>query len=38
VRVDRQLGDVVDGQPTFGPPKSQAGFRTVPMPAASATP
>lgn len=33
VRVDRQLVDVTDGQPTFGPPKSQAGFRTVPMPA-----
>jgi len=33
VRVDRQLVDVADGQPTFGPPKSQAGFRTVPMPA-----
>lgn len=33
VRVDRQLIDVVDGVPTFGPTKSQAGFRTVPMPA-----
>lgn len=33
VRVDRQLVDVVKGQPVFGPPKSQAGFRTVPMPA-----
>ena len=28
VRVDRQLV----GVPEFGPPKSQAGFRTVPMP------
>jgi integrase len=33
VRVDRQLSSVRDGIPTFGPPKSQAGFRTVPVPA-----
>ncbi len=33
VRVDRQLVGVVDRVPTFGPPKSAAGFRTVPLPA-----
>jgi len=33
VRVDRQLIDVKAGEPSFGPPKSHAGFRTVPMPA-----
>src|SRR5262249_51453192 len=32
VRVDRQLLAVVNGRPVYGPPKSQAGFRTVPMP------
>ncbi len=32
MRVDRQLVAVVGGKPTFGPPKSQAGFRTVPLP------
>lgn len=32
-RVDRQLIGVTAGVPHFGPPKSQAGFRTVPMPA-----
>lgn len=32
VRVDRQLVDVRDGEPVFGPPKSAAGFRTVPLP------
>ncbi|HEV3352773.1 MAG TPA: tyrosine-type recombinase/integrase [Acidimicrobiales bacterium] len=32
VRVDRQLVTVKGGVPQFGPPKSQAGFRTVPMP------
>jgi integrase len=32
VRVDRQLVAVTAGTPEFGPPKSQAGFRTVPMP------
>jgi len=32
VRVDRQLLDARDGVPQFGPPKSRAGFRTVPMP------
>lgn len=34
VRVDRQLiGLLPDGKPEFGPPKSAAGYRTVPMPA-----
>ena len=33
VRVDRQLVGARDGRPEFGPPKSNAGFRTVPMPA-----
>ena len=32
VRVDRQLTSALGGVPTFGPPKSKAGFRTVPMP------
>ncbi|MGO9656958.1 MAG: tyrosine-type recombinase/integrase [Acidimicrobiales bacterium] len=32
VRVDRQLVAVRAGVPEFGPPKSMAGFRTVPMP------
>jgi integrase len=32
VRVDRQLVTVRAGVPEFGPPKSKAGFRTVPMP------
>ena len=32
VRVDRQLVSAVGGVPVFGPPKSQAGFRTVPLP------
>jgi integrase len=32
VRVDRQLTAVHAGVPEFGPPKSPAGFRTVPMP------
>ena len=32
VRVDRQLVGVVDGRATFGPPKSAAGYRTVPLP------
>lgn len=32
VRVDRQLVSVNGGPPEFGPPKSPAGFRTVPMP------
>jgi integrase len=31
VRVDRQLLGVSAGVPRFGPPKSKAGFRTVPM-------
>jgi integrase len=31
-RVDRQLVAVRGGVPEFGPPKSMAGFRTVPMP------
>ena len=32
VRVDRQLIAVRAGVPEFGPPKTMAGFRTVPMP------
>lgn len=32
VRIDRQLVSVRNGVPEFGPPKSRAGFRTVPMP------
>ena len=32
VRVDRQLVSALRGMPEFGPPKSKAGFRTVPMP------
>jgi integrase len=32
VRVDRQLVSALRGVPEFGPPKSRAGFRTVPMP------
>jgi integrase len=33
IRVDRQLVDVLaDGVPEFGPPKTQAGYRTVPVP------
>ena len=33
VRVDRQLTGAVAGIPTFGPPKSDASVRTVPLPA-----
>lgn len=32
VRVDRQLIRARGGMPEFGPPKSKAGFRTIPMP------
>lgn len=32
VRVDRQLISALRGVPEFGPPKSKAGYRTVPMP------
>jgi integrase len=32
VRVDRQLISARGGVPEFGPPKSKAGFRTVPVP------
>ncbi len=32
VRVDRQLLSARGGVPEFGPPKSKAGFRTVPIP------
>jgi integrase len=32
VRVDRQLLGAKGGVPEFGPPKSKAGFRTVPLP------
>lgn len=31
VKVDRQLADVVDGQPVFAPPKTAAGHRTIPV-------
>lgn len=37
VRVDRQLIGAKAGVPEFGPPKSKAGFRTVPMPEIVAT-
>ena len=37
IRVDRQLTAARGGVPTFGPPKSKAGFRTVPMPDTVAT-
>ena len=32
VRVDRQVIDARAGVPEFGPPKSKASFRTIPMP------
>jgi integrase len=32
VRVDRQLIAAQAGVPEFGPPKTKAGFRTIPMP------
>ena len=32
VRVDRQLISARGGVPAFGPPKTKAGFRIVPMP------
>lgn len=32
LRVDRELVAVRDGVPDFGPPKTPAGFRTVPLP------
>ena len=32
VRVNRQLTSAKEGIPLFGPPKSKAGFRTVPLP------
>ena len=32
IRVDRQLVDIVDGAPVFGPPKTNASARLVPMP------
>jgi integrase len=37
VRVDRQLVSPLGGVPEFGPPKTRAGFRTVPMPGVVAT-
>ena len=37
VRVDRQLIACRAGVPEFGPPKSKAGFRTIPMPEVVAT-
>jgi integrase len=33
VKVERQLVGVKDGQPILGPPKTQASYRTVPLPA-----
>ena len=32
VRVDRQMPAVSNGEPVFGPPKTRASVRTVPMP------
>lgn len=32
LRVDRQLVGVRDGQPVFGPPKTEASYRTIPLP------
>lgn len=32
VRIDRQLVGVVDGAPVWGPPKTEASYRTVPLP------
>jgi integrase len=32
IRVERQLTTTRDGKPTFGPPKSKAGIRTVSLP------
>lgn len=32
VRIERQLIRVVEGQPVFGPPKTPASYRTVPLP------
>jgi hypothetical protein len=32
IRVERQLTETIDGTPTFGRPKSQAGVRTVSFP------
>jgi integrase len=32
VRVDRQLTETINGAPSFGPPKSDAGIRLVPFP------
>ena len=32
IHIDRQLVGVVDGQPVFGPPKTKASVRDVPMP------
>jgi integrase len=31
IRVDRQLVSVRQGEPVLGPPKSRAGYRTVPL-------
>lgn len=31
VKVDRQLHGIEDGEPTWGPPKTAAGYRTVPV-------
>ncbi len=32
VSIDRQLLGVADGQPVFGPPKTEASVRTIPLP------
>lgn len=32
VRIDRQLVGVVDGAPVWGPPKTEASYRTIPLP------
>jgi integrase len=32
VRIDRQLIRVVNGEPVFGPPKTDASYRTIPLP------
>ncbi|UFN44523.1 tyrosine-type recombinase/integrase [Nocardioides okcheonensis] len=32
VTIDRQLVGVVDGSPVWGPPKTEASYRTIPLP------
>jgi integrase len=31
IRVDRQMLDIIEGRPLYGPPKSDAGVRVVPL-------